>query len=112
MGSKRSTLTITVSVGAQTILLNTIPSDALHACFEASSNGVDGDGGTIGLFQANVTDTGIGTVRKQIGSNLTVTGVGQDFDEGGDFLGDHLFIVFTAGTSTTGTIDIKITQKG
>lgn len=109
--TERFVTPIDVTVGGQTLLINTTPLEGKLMGFEISGDGVNGDGGTVGIYQANVPDTGIGVVIKQVGGNLSVIGSGQDFDPGGEVSGDYLFVVFLTGTATLGTITVRTTVK-
>ncbi len=112
--TKRVTVSITVSGGSQSFLVNTTPSDATAVRWGASATGLDGTGSDIDFLETQYPEVGSATnIPVAIGGQLSLTTANpQKTIAGVALTSDHLIFDFEPNDATTGTIIVTITFIG
>ena len=112
MSAERFEIDIDASLGFQTILINTTPTDGRVVSFGCSASGLDGTGCDLDFFQANSATYGATAPRISVGTTLNPTPAsGEKTSAGGDMNCDHLYVDFEPNDATTGTVTVNVTFK-
>ena len=114
MASERFTVTIDVSLGFQSFVVNVSPTDGTAVRWGASATGLDGTGSDIDFVESQYPEVGSATnTPVAIGGQLSLTPANpQKTIAGVALTSDHLIFDFEPNDATVGTIVVSITVTG